>query len=317
MKRLLLLALSGLLTISATDPTKARAYEMEKESQKINDAVVERLGIEKAEKIKLSKNVEKESKKYVAKFLKYNEDGTIAFDEKMKEFSKEDVYFAKAKDERVQLETYVDFVASSAKVANSFVSEGYGYFDKEGNFVPKIDEEDEYIQQSFSITQFSYNIFTGWKFVISDSLTTIAGWAGVLVNCINLLGSLTSINNSIMSAPSTSVAAAPTTIASMVSKIFGKIFSASTCLTITKTITKFISNKNTENAIIAALWGGITIAAMFFTSNPYGWIAKIILTVLSLYLPSLIRGIDMALRGWEGHSTKVNIGYWWSTYNII
>ena len=317
MKRLLLLALSGLLTISATDPTKARAYEMEKETQKINDAVVQRLGVEKAEKIKLSKNVEKESKKYVAKFLKYNEDGTIAFDEKMKEFSKEDVYFAKAKDERVQLETYVDFVTSSAKVANSFVSEGYGYFDKEGNFVPKIDEEDEYIQQSFSITQFSYNVFTGWKFVISDSLTTIAGWAGVLVNCVNLLGSLSKLGSTLTPAPSMNLTDGATTIGSIIHKLFDKILSPSTISSMIKTITKCISNKHTEDAIIAALWGGITIAAMFFSSNPYGWIVKIILTVLSLYLPSLIRGIDMALRGYEGHSTKVNIGYWWSTYNII
>lgn len=308
MKKLLLFALSGLLAISATDKS-AQEKTIENERLKIHDKVVERLGIDEAKKIKFSEEVEKESKKYIAELVKYNDDGTISFDKRLKEH-KEEVYFAKEKEQREQFEIYVDFVVSSAEIANTFVSEGYGYFDEGGNFVPKIDENDVYAQQSFAIWDFKYNVFSGWHFVISDTITSIAGWAGVLVNSINILGSFSNIYSA------TKNAVRPTTIADTVKALFGKLVSPSTLATITKTITKVISNKFPANTIIAALWGGITIASMFLTSNPYGWVAKIILTVLSLYLPSLFKGVEMGCAGFAGHTTTVNIGYWWSTYDL-
>lgn len=172
--------------------------------------------------------------------------------------------------------------------------------------------------------EWSWNIFSGFNITLGKSGTLFIGLLGVLVNCISLLKSLNEqfLPSEIISPKmylEMDCLSDPNPFYSYIKDMFNNLLNDGVFQQFVSNLNEIFKKDINEfvSLFSSLFFVGLAIIKTINSATGVGIIMDLLFTIIGLYLPSLLTGIEMIYRSFEGTvTTYSNIGLFWSSYEL-
>ena len=219
-----------------------------------------------------------------------------------------DNYYSQCEEDNIDDE--ITFVRKNIEVANSVIESGLRYVDEKGNVIIKEQLNTGYMQQEEAlITSFRMNIFKG-AFIDSGPLgSAIAGTIGILANIRSYylgIGGLMDLSTAVNSQKYMLTKGLKVNTTSEFTKVLGPQIGGG----IIGIISQTISNFNLDlNVILSGILVILSIVSLVLTCTVTAkWIISLFLTLICVYVPNIVMGVQMIYRKTKGQGSHANIG---------
>jgi hypothetical protein len=212
-------------------------------------------------------------------------------------------------DEEKKEQLRIDFIKENAALMNEMVEQGFGYVSEDGNFIVV---DSEYQQQDTWVYDYSWSIWSNMQFKTNSWLSGIFAVAGLAMSFKTIFGDVKSLANN--------TKANPSLIKGKFSDLFNNNYAVKNAAF--DASNEIIGDVNMADAISRTVTFVMAVLSVLVTimtaTGIVGLVVGVVMTIASLYLPGLLTGMDLLFNGCvKNKGASVNIGWWWSNYNVL
>lgn len=192
-------------------------------------------------------------------------------------------------------------MTKNIEVMNDLADKDYGSIAPDGEF--KLYSNPTYFEQESFVLDWNWNFWSGWHFTTGDSGTETFGGLGIVVNGLPYAGDILKAVKKWKSDTDE------------FEEALGVVF-----LDYSNEMSSLLSYKpDWFDYVVSFGLDSLTVAYDFLTyTTGLKWFVDLILDLAGIYLPGLINSLYMIVLGFTEHAhTEVNIGWWWSSYDIL